>query len=100
MSKIAELIKIGKATIVDVRSPREFQDGHADNSLNIPVKELADRLAELKEMDGIILCCASGTRSRQAYEYLSDNGITCFDGGPWQNVQYLINDDKKYLLNA
>ena len=66
MKNLEELIKSGKATIIDVRTPSEFRGGHVANSLNIPLQEVPTHLDELKEMKNLVLCCASGGRSGQA----------------------------------
>ncbi len=86
MKMIEELIKSGKATIVDVRSAAEFMSGHVNGSLNIPLQEIPTRLAEFKKMKNIILCCASGNRSGQAAAYLQQNGIGCENAGSWLEV--------------
>lgn len=86
MDNIEKLIKSGKATIVDVRSPSEFMGGHVAGSINIPLQEIPKRLAEFKKMENIVLCCASGNRSGQADMYLKQNGIVCENGGSWMDV--------------
>lgn len=86
MKNIESLIKTGKATIVDVRSRAEFMGGHVKGSINIPLQEIPERLAEFKKMEHIILCCASGNRSGQAATYLKQNGIECENGGSWLEV--------------
>lgn len=86
MKTIEELIKSGKATVVDVRTPAEFMGGHVNGSVNIPLQEIPTRLAEFKKMENIILCCASGNRSGQATAYLKQNGIECENAGSWLEV--------------
>ena len=86
MKNIEELIKSGKATIVDVRTPSEFMEGHVKDSVNIPLQEIPARLAEFKKMENIILCCASGNRSGQATRFLIQNGIECENAGSWLDV--------------
>lgn len=86
MKNIEELIKSGKATIVDVRTPAEFMEGHVNGSVNIPLQEIPTRLPEFKKMENIILCCASGNRSGQATVYLKQNGIQCENAGSWLEV--------------
>lgn len=86
MQNLIELIKSGKATIVDVRTPVEFMGGHVANSKNIPLNEIPERIEELKKMNHLILCCASGGRSGQAARYLQQNGISCENGGSWMDV--------------
>jgi phage shock protein E len=86
MKSIEELIKSGKATIVDVRTPAEFMGGHVNGSVNIPLQEIPARLAEFKKMENIVLCCASGNRSGQATAFLKQNGIACENAGSWLEV--------------
>ena len=86
MKKIEELIKTGKATIVDVRTTSEFMGGHVEGSINIPLQEVPNRIEEFKKMENLILCCASGGRSGQAMVFLRQNGIECENAGAWQNL--------------
>ncbi len=86
MKNIEELIKSGKAKIVDVRTPAEFSGGHVEGSLNIPLQELPQRLEEFRQMENIVLCCASGNRSGQAAAFLKNNGIACENAGSWLDV--------------
>ncbi|MBK9448841.1 MAG: rhodanese-like domain-containing protein [Bacteroidetes bacterium] len=84
------LIKEKKGTVVDVRTPGEFMGGHVAGSINIPLQELMQRMDELKQIkQPLILCCASGNRSGQAQGYLSSQGIECYNGGSWLNVNRL-----------
>ena len=86
---IEKLIKENQGTIVDVRSEMEFSGGHVKGSLNIPLHELPSRMEVIKALKApLILCCASGGRSNQAYRYLSQLGISCVDAGPWTNVYH------------
>jgi rhodanese-related sulfurtransferase len=82
-----ELIKNGQCTIIDVRTPAEFMGGHVATSKNIPLNEIPTRLEEIKSLtQPFILCCASGMRSGQATSMLKQQGIECYNGGPWTNV--------------
>lgn len=88
-----KLIKEGKGTIVDVRTPGEFIGGSVSGAVNVPLNEIPQRLEDLKEMVApLILCCASGNRSGQAQEYLSREGIECVNGGSWLEVNYLTSE--------
>ncbi len=76
-----------KLTIVDVRSAAEFSGGHVAGSMNIPLQEVPNRLAEIKALpQPIILCCASGNRSGQAASFLQAQGVQCENGGGWMEV--------------
>jgi len=91
---IVQLIKDKKGTIVDVRTPQEFRSAHAAGSINIPLQELPTKVDEIKSMKGpIILCCASGNRSGQAGNFLSKQGIECYNAGSWVEVNYTISQE-------
>ena len=86
---VEDLIKENNATIVDVRTPGEFSGGHVVGSINIPLQEIQARLSDLKAMTApLILCCASGGRSGQATHFLNQQGIECYNGGSWLDVNY------------
>jgi phage shock protein E len=65
-----------KLIIVDVRTIPEYNEGHIENSINIPVQELADRLDELHKNDELLIYCRTGNRSSTAVNILSDAGFT------------------------
>jgi rhodanese-related sulfurtransferase len=83
---IQDLINHVATTIVDVRTPREFMGGHVSGSVNIPLDEVAARIEELRSLQPMVLCCASGGRSGQAAEYLSKQGLDVTNGGGWHTV--------------
>jgi rhodanese-related sulfurtransferase len=91
---IKDVLKNPKVTIIDVRSPMEFQGGHVLDSLNIPLNEIPQRLEELKAMEGpLVLCCAAGARSAQAVYYLQEQGLKdLHNGGSWMDVQWAQNN--------
>jgi rhodanese-related sulfurtransferase len=85
-----QIIKEKQGTIVDVRTPSEFMGGNVAGSINIPLQEIQHRMDELKNLNKpLVLCCASGNRSGQASHYLSQQGIECFNGGSWLDVNYV-----------
>ena len=87
-----KLIKENLGTIIDVRTYGEFSGGNVAGSINIPLNEIPVRIKELKAMKApLVLCCASGGRSGQAQNYLSQNDIECYNGGSWLDVNYLIS---------
>jgi len=70
--------------IVDVRTQSEYQDGHIDGAILIPVDQIAS-LAPSKLPDKtqlIFVYCRSGARAQQASTTLSQMGYTnVFDFG-------------------
>lgn len=86
---IEQIIKEQKGTIVDVRSAGEFMGGHVAGSINIPLQEIPSRINEVKSLkQPLVLCCASGNRSGQATQYLSKQGMECYNGSSWLDVNY------------
>ena len=88
-----DALKDAAMRIIDVRSPMEFQMGHVAGSVNIPLNEIPQKLAELKNYPGpLVFCCASGNRSGQAVYFLQENGISnAINGGGWMEVNYEIS---------
>jgi len=80
---------------IDVRSPGEYATGHLDSAVNIPHREIADRIAEVTQDHAaeIHLYCASGGRAELARKALMDMGYTNVtnDGG-YRNL-VCMNDD-------
>jgi len=88
---VQDIILEGKATVVDVRSRMEFMGGHVADSQNVPLDEINQHIDELKAMaQPLVLVCASGNRSGMAHHFLSAQGIECYNGGSWLDVNYMM----------
>lgn len=86
---IETIIKEKKGIVIDVRTPQEYMGGHVVGSINIPLQQIPEKLEEIKNYTTpIILCCASGGRSGNAHQYLSQQGVECYNGGSWLDVNY------------
>ena len=84
---IQELISNG-ATVVDVRTPAEYKDGHLKGSINLPLQTLGTQMNKLKKDQVIITCCRSGSRSGMARRQLQAAGFTqVYNGGPWNSIK-------------
>jgi len=70
-----------KPVLIDVRTEGEFAGGHVPGAINIPHKELEQRLAELSGVKNsqVVLYCRSGTRAGIAKKILASNGFTKLD---------------------
>jgi hydroxyacylglutathione hydrolase len=62
-------------TLVDVRSPREWQSGHIDRAINMPVGDLPGRVDELHGSAPVVAICEGGFRSSLASSLLLRAGI-------------------------
>lgn len=76
------------ATVVDVRTPAEYKDGHVKGSINLPLQTLGSQMNKLKKDQVIITCCRSGSRSGMARRQLQAAGFTqVYNGGPWNSIK-------------
>jgi len=79
------------ATLIDVREVDEFTEVRAQGAVNIPLTQLARRVAEVPGDKDVLLICHSGYRSMQAALYLKRQGVprvTNVEGGTeeWENA--------------
>jgi len=87
---VEDLIKNG-AFLVDVRTPSEFNAGHVNNSVNIPLDTVEYNLEKFKNKDQIIVFCRSGNRSAQAKMILEHNGFeNVTNAGTWEYVNNVL----------
>jgi phage shock protein E len=64
-------------TVVDVRTPAEYQAGHVPGAVNIPFDQMAQRHGELGPTSTpLLLYCHSGRRSGLAIATLKQQGFT------------------------
>ncbi|MFM8346807.1 MAG: rhodanese-like domain-containing protein [Bacteroidota bacterium] len=83
---LKELVKNG-AAIVDVRTRAEYQGGHVNGSINMPLNELQQSASRLNKAKPVITCCASGMRSATAKSLLKDLGFSdVHNGGGWTSL--------------
>ena len=77
-SEAIQLINHKDALVVDVRTDKEYQQGHIMNALHIPLGMLENRIAELQayKTSSIVMVCRSGARSGQATSKLKKLGFT------------------------
>ena len=69
-------VESGEAVLLDVRDPNEFAAGHVPRAVNIPLGQLASRLAELPADRPLAVHCGSGARSLIAVSVLRRAGFT------------------------
>jgi hydroxyacylglutathione hydrolase len=62
--------------VLDVREPAEWTDGHMPGARHIPMREVAERLAEIPRDRRVALTCAGGTRSSLVGSLLLTRGFT------------------------
>lgn len=62
--------------ILDVRTQEEYDSGHIEGAILIPVDEIENRLDELSKNDELLVYCRTGNRSSTAVNILQANGFT------------------------
>ena len=63
---------------IDVRVPEQYQQEHVQGAINIPLKEVKERIATAvpDKNDTVKVYCNAGRQSGQAKEILSEMGYT------------------------
>lgn len=83
LGEVDLLPRDGSVTLLDVRTIREFGNGHIEGFKNIPVDELRERLDEIEKEKPVYVICQSGLRSYIGTRILEGNGYKAynFSGG-------------------
>ncbi len=71
----AEKFKNGDLTVIDVRKPTEFDEGHVEGAKNLPLDHISDLMAEFPKDEPMYLHCAGGYRSMIASSILKARGF-------------------------
>ncbi|HEX3007169.1 MAG TPA: rhodanese-like domain-containing protein [Bacteroidales bacterium] len=81
-------------TVIDVRTPAEFKEGHVPGALNIDIHQddAFTKIGKLKKDGKYIVYCRTKNRSGVAADYMVKNGFKTvyqmIDGiGGWNSVQ-------------
>lgn len=83
----------GSVTLLDTRTPGEYQRGHVDGFVNIPVDNLRERLEEIPKEKPVYVMCQSGLRSYIATRILEGNGYTSYNfSGGFRFYDAVMND--------
>lgn len=69
------LINQDKVTIIDVRTPEEYNSGHIPGAKLIPLQIIEGQAEKLSKDKSYLLVCHSGNRSTQASEILKEKGF-------------------------
>lgn len=72
---VDELARLhGEVSVLDVREPEEWVDGHVPGATHIPLAEVAARIGEVPSEGTVYVICHSGGRSQKAAEVLRAAG--------------------------
>lgn len=80
--------------VVDIRQPRQFQQGHIPGALNIPMNELPSQVDEVDWEDEVVVTCPIGQSSVQAakliqsFEGVDDETAIASMAGGYRDWEY------------
>jgi hydroxyacylglutathione hydrolase len=71
---LAESLRHGAVTVVDVRNATEWQGGHIDGAIHIPLGYLRERMADVPATRPVVVQCEGGSRSAIGASLLRAHG--------------------------
>ena len=84
----------GSVTLLDTRTPMEYNMGHAEGFINIPVDDLRERIDELDRSKPVYVICQSGLRSYIASRILVGNGFDAYNFAGGFRFYDAVRNDK------
>ena len=90
----------GSVTLLDARTAGEFNRGHIDGFINIPIDDLRERLNELDKSKPVYVICQSGLRSYIACRILTGNGFDAYNFAGGYRFYNAIRNDKALIKKA
>ena len=69
----------GSVTLLDTRTDIEYETGHIDGFINIPLDELRERMGELDKNKKLYVTCQIGLRGYVAVRILLQNGFDAYN---------------------
>lgn len=63
------------AVVIDVSEAADFKNGHIKNAINVPIKELKNKLSDLQKYSdkAVLMICKSGNQSSRACKVLKQS---------------------------
>jgi rhodanese-related sulfurtransferase len=75
VSEVKPFVEKTDAQFIDVRTPEEYESGHAPRAVNYPLDEIENLIAKLDKEKTVYVICETGRRSQKASEVLQKNGF-------------------------
>lgn len=93
LADMEKLIGDDSVTLLDTRTNKEFDLGHVEGFINIPLDELRERLEEIDKEKPVYVMCQSGLRSYIATRILEGRGYEAYNfSGGYRYYDMVIND--------
>lgn len=86
--------------LLDIRSTMEFENGHVEGALNVPLETIRSRLIELDKGKDIVLYCRMGLNGYTADRILTQNGFKVYNitGGYKSASMFDYNVEKAEIM--
>ncbi|HOV13120.1 MAG TPA: FAD-dependent oxidoreductase [Spirochaetota bacterium] len=84
------VLNMDKYLIIDVRSEKDYEKGHIENAVNIPLKKLKEKLTDIDKNKEIVVHCNKGVTGNAAQNLLINLGF--------KNVYNLSGGYKNYKM--
>ncbi|MBK7748110.1 MAG: rhodanese-like domain-containing protein [Candidatus Obscuribacter sp.] len=96
-----DLSVLSSKTLIDVRSPIEYEVEHIDGAINIPLDKLETRISEVPRQGELVVICRSGKRAERGAYTLAGQGFNpkVLSGGmlAWREAKLPVIEGKKML---
>jgi rhodanese-related sulfurtransferase len=100
-SEVTRLINHEDAAVLDIRTAKDFENGHIINAVNIDAAKLGEREKELEKYKDktVVICCGQGQESVRVARSLKVKGfekLYALKGGisAWQNASLPLTRGK------
>lgn len=94
---LKQWLQVGDILLVDVREDDEYEEGHIEQGVNVPLASVSRKVPALNGASDkkLVLYCRSGRRSMAAADMLSESGfrdIYNLEGGilAWQAAGFEV----------
>ena len=85
--KLSEYLADPDTVVLDCRSQAEWDMGHVEGAVLLPVDELRDRYKELSKSKTYVVYCGVGYRAYNACRFLQNKGYKVKNlGGGWKLI--------------
>jgi adenylyltransferase/sulfurtransferase len=68
--------RVNDVVLIDVREPHEWDAGHVEGALHIPMQQIPARIDEVPRDRDVVVYCRSGGRSARVQQFLQQQGYT------------------------
>ena len=97
---VEALPRDGSVTLLDVRTPMEYELGHVPGFFNLPVDVLRDYVDRLDPAKPVYLFCQSALRSYIAGRILSQRGFDCYNFSGGYRFYQVVSTEREACRSA